>query len=166
MGPLSGLDRGNPRSLFMLKYKSQDFVHTQRRVSALDISPLILVNNNHQPLSSLHTTGRPPRDLITGARCKTIFFWLIGHFWKITFHRFFEIFMPTVFDIPHIFWKGVPYFVTVCPLETLPSAFLDFFVSSQSWHFTEPAPSFLSAWPIQPEVWYKILHFYRTQVRS
>ena len=34
VGPLSALDRGYPK--FMLKYKSQDFVHTQRGVSALD----------------------------------------------------------------------------------------------------------------------------------
>ena len=43
VGPLSALDRGYPK--FMLKYKSQDFVHTQRGVSALDYSPHILVTS-------------------------------------------------------------------------------------------------------------------------
>ena len=65
MGPLSALDRGYPK--FMLQYKSQDFVHTLRGVSALDSSPHILVTNglgqsrsrrSPKPLSSLHT-GTP-----------------------------------------------------------------------------------------------------------
>ena len=62
VGPLSALDRGYPK--FMLQYKSQDFVHTLRGVSALDSSPHILVTNglgqsrsrrSPKPLSSLHT---------------------------------------------------------------------------------------------------------------
>ena len=65
VGPLSALDRGYPK--FMLQYKSQDFVHTLRGVSALDSSPHILVTNglgqsrsrrSPKPLSSLHT-GTP-----------------------------------------------------------------------------------------------------------
>ena len=43
VGPLSALDRGYPK--FMLQYKSQDFVHTLRGVSALDSSPHILVTS-------------------------------------------------------------------------------------------------------------------------
>ena len=52
---------------FMLQYKSQDFVHTLRGVSALDSSPHILVTNglgqsrsrrSPKPLSSSHT-GTP-----------------------------------------------------------------------------------------------------------
>ena len=65
VGPLSALDRGYPK--FMLQYKSRDFVHTLRGVSALDCSPHILVTNglgqsqsrrSPRPLSSSHT-GTP-----------------------------------------------------------------------------------------------------------
>ena len=65
VGPPSALDRGYPK--FMLQYKSQDFVHTLRGVSALDSSPHILVTNglgqsrsrrSPKPLSSSHT-GTP-----------------------------------------------------------------------------------------------------------